>query len=84
VFYACFYDHARLTRLAKLLYLGLSRIISGEFFNHFWIQVAVSEVKRPLHGRFGSETAKSLTAMCLTDISCHFLVSVHDVLKTGY
>jgi hypothetical protein len=25
--------------------------------------MAVSEVKRPLHGRFGSETAKNLTAI---------------------
>ena len=38
------------------------------FFNHFWVQVAVSEVKRPLHGRLGSETAKNLTAIYLTGI----------------
>jgi hypothetical protein len=30
--------------------------------------MAVSEVKRPLHGGFGSETAKNLTAIYLTDI----------------
>jgi hypothetical protein len=29
---------------------------------------AVSGVKRPLHGGFGSETAKILTATCLTNI----------------
>jgi hypothetical protein len=30
--------------------------------------MAASEVKRPLHGRFGSETAKNLMAIYLTDI----------------
>jgi hypothetical protein len=29
--------------------------------------MAVSEVKWPLHGRFGSETAQNLTAIYLTD-----------------
>ena len=28
--------------------------------NHFWIQVAVLEVKRPLRNRFGSETVTNL------------------------
>jgi hypothetical protein len=31
--------------------------------------VAVSELKRPLHGGFESETDKKLTATCLTDVS---------------
>jgi hypothetical protein len=39
-----------------------------DFKNHFWIQMAVSEAKRPLHGGFGSETAKKLTAIYLTGI----------------
>ena len=39
-----------------------------DVLNHFWIQMAVSEVKRPLHGRFGSET-ENLTAIYLTGIS---------------
>jgi hypothetical protein len=30
--------------------------------------VSVSEVKRPVHGGFGSETEKTLTALYLTDI----------------
>jgi hypothetical protein len=30
------------------------------FLNHFWIQVAVSEVKRPLRNRFRSETVTNL------------------------
>jgi hypothetical protein len=32
--------------------------VPTDFLNHFWIQVTVSEVKQPLHGRFGSETEK--------------------------
>jgi hypothetical protein len=38
--------------------------------------MTVSEVKRPLHGRFGSETAKILTAIFLTDIPQRTQVSV--------
>jgi hypothetical protein len=30
------------------------------FFKYFWIQVAVSEVKRPLRNRFGTETVTNL------------------------
>jgi hypothetical protein len=40
--------------------------VPTDFLNHFWIQVTVlllnPEVKWPLHGRFGSETDKNLTA----------------------
>jgi hypothetical protein len=50
VFYTCFYNHAHRLRLEKLLYLELSRSSNG-FFKCFWIQVAVSEVKRPLRNR---------------------------------
>ena len=28
--------------------------VPADILNHFWVQVAVSEVKRPLHNRFGS------------------------------
>jgi hypothetical protein len=50
--------------------------VPTDFLNRFWIQVAVSEVKRPLHGGFGSEMAKNLTAMYLTDIPQRTKVSV--------
>jgi hypothetical protein len=63
VFYTYFYNHAHRLRLEKLLYLELSRSPNG-FFKYFWIQVAVSEVKRPLRNRFGSETVKNITAIC--------------------
>jgi hypothetical protein len=33
-----------------------------DILKHFWIQVAVSEVKRPLRNRFGSETVKKSVA----------------------
>jgi hypothetical protein len=60
IFYTCFYNHARRLRLEKLLYLelptGWARRSPNGFLNYFWIQVAVSEVKRPLRNRFGSET----------------------------
>jgi hypothetical protein len=67
LFYTYFYNHAHRLRLEKLLYIELSRSPNG-FLNHFWIQVAVSEVKRPLHGGFGSKTAKNQTAMYVTGI----------------
>ena len=50
--------------------------VPTDILNNFWIQVAVSEVKRPLHGRFGSETDKNLTAIYLTDIPQRTQVSV--------
>jgi hypothetical protein len=34
--------------------------VPGNILNRFWIQVAVSEVKRPLRGRFGSEAVIKL------------------------
>ena len=34
-------------------------IMQYKILNHFWIQVAVSEVKRPLRNCFGSETVTS-------------------------
>ena len=39
-------------------------------------RTAVLGVKRPLHGRFGSETDKNLTAIYLTDIPQRTQVSV--------
>jgi hypothetical protein len=39
--------------------MELSRSSNGHF-NHFWIQVAVSEVKRQLGNRFESETVTNL------------------------
>ena len=68
VFYAYSYNHAHRIRLEKLLYLEIYRSPNG-LFKHCRIQVAVSllkppkEVKRPLHGGCGSETAKNLTAI---------------------
>jgi hypothetical protein len=62
-FCTCFYDHARRLRLEKLLCLELSRSPSGIF--------------KPLpNGCFGSETAKNLTAIYLTDIPQRTQVSV--------
>ena len=34
--------------------------VPTEILSHFRIQMAVSEVKRPLHGGFGSETVKKI------------------------
>jgi hypothetical protein len=34
--------------------------VPADILNHFWIQMAVSELKRPLCNRFGSETATNL------------------------
>jgi hypothetical protein len=61
VFYKYFYNHAHRLRLEKLLlYIQSFLGVPTDFLNHFWIQVAVSEVKRPLRNRFGIETAKNL------------------------
>jgi hypothetical protein len=38
-------------RLEKLLYIELSIEVPTDILNHFWIQVLVSEVKRPLRNR---------------------------------
>jgi hypothetical protein len=46
----------------------LEVLTANGFFLIFWIQVAVSLLKRPLHGRFGSETATSLQRLCATAI----------------
>jgi hypothetical protein len=61
VFYTYFYNHARRLRIEKLLYLGLSRS-SNNYFKPLLDPggTAVSEVKRPLRNRFGSETVKNL------------------------
>ena len=53
-FYAYSYNHAHRLALEKL-YMELSRSPT-DFFNHFWIQVAVSLLQPP-HGGFRSETA---------------------------
>jgi hypothetical protein len=60
-----YFMHASITtpvasRLKKLFYPGLSRSPNGHFINNFWIQVAVTEVKRPLRNCFGSETVTNL------------------------
>jgi hypothetical protein len=56
--------------LKKLLCLELSRSSNGYFKNHFWIHVAVSEVKRP----------KIITVLCNghspTDESTHWSVTL--------
>ena len=59
VFYTSFYNHAHRLRLEKLLYKSFLEVPT-DMLNHFWIQVAVSEVKRPLRNRFGSETVTDL------------------------
>jgi hypothetical protein len=46
VFYTYFYNHARRLRLEKLLYLELSKSPNLKC-RCFWIQVAVSEGRRP-------------------------------------
>jgi hypothetical protein len=53
VFYTYFYNHAHRLRLEKLLYLGSFLEAPTGFlkYRYFWIQVAVSEVKRPLRNR---------------------------------
>jgi hypothetical protein len=90
VFYTYFYNHARRLRLGKPLYLELSRSCSGFFkplldpgggFNSETAErrTAFLEVKRPLHGRFGSETAKTLTAIYSTEIPQRTKVSVRVV-----
>jgi hypothetical protein len=52
----------------------------NEFFNHFWIQVAVSEEKQPLRNRFGSETGgykyPSVCGGYVTEISARSGVAV--------
>jgi hypothetical protein len=58
-YFTHFYNHAHRLRLEKILYLELSRSSNG-YLNHFWIQVAVSILKRPLRTRFGSETVTNL------------------------
>ena len=69
VFYRYLYNHAHRPRLEKLLYIELFRSseVPAGILNHFWIQVVVSELKRPLRNRFGSETVKNSqlkTAIC--------------------
>jgi hypothetical protein len=49
LFYKYFYNHASRLPLEKLLPLELSIECPTDFFNHFWIQVAVSLLKPP-HG----------------------------------
>jgi hypothetical protein len=50
VFYTCFYNYASRPRLELFFHPELSRSSAG-ILNHFWIQVAVSELKRPLRIR---------------------------------
>jgi hypothetical protein len=77
------YNHARRFRLEKLLCLESLLEAPTDFLRHFWIQVqvVVSEVKRPLHGGFGSGTDKNLTDIHLTDTpngrKCPFGCNVH-------
>ena len=52
---------APLVPLKSLVLIGPSRSPNGHYIlNHFWIQVAVSELKRPSRSCFGSETATHL------------------------
>jgi hypothetical protein len=63
LFYTYFYNHAHRLRLEKLLYLEPSKSPIG-FFKP--LLDPDGELKRPLHGRFGSEMDKNVTAICLT------------------
>ena len=51
VLWACGFSAPGLQSIVIFLIMAPTCIL-----NHFWIQVAVSEVKRPLRNRFGSET----------------------------
>jgi hypothetical protein len=42
--------------------------VPTDVLNHFWIQVAVSEVKGPLRNRFGSEAVTHLQRLHVTAI----------------
>jgi hypothetical protein len=51
VFRECSYNHAHRPRREKILHIGLSMAILEAptgILNHFWIQMAVSEVKPPM------------------------------------
>jgi hypothetical protein len=77
VFCTYFYNHARRLRLEKLLYTELSMIkVPADILNYFWIQVAVSEVKRPLRNRFKSKTVTNLKRLYITAIPQRKQVSV--------
>jgi hypothetical protein len=91
VFYTYFYNHAHRLRLEKLLCLGLSRSPNGVFLStsgsrwrfQFWNRyTAVSEVKRPLRNRFGSETVINLPRLYVTAIS--ITTPVVSALKNYY
>ena len=71
LFYTYFLNHVHRLRLEKQLYLEPSRSSNGIFK-----PLLDPEEKRPLHGRFGSETDKHLTATYLTDIPQRTQVSV--------
>ena len=87
--YTYVYNNARRLRLEKLLYLELFLEVPTDVLNHFWVQVAVSEAKRPLCSinRFGSEAVINfyrLYAMCNghspTDVSFRSGVTVMSVI----
>jgi hypothetical protein len=59
VFCIYFYNRACRLRLEKILYLERPRSPNG-FFNHVWIQVAVSEAKRSLTKPFRKLNVKRL------------------------
>ena len=78
-FYARPYNHTRRLRLKKLLYLVLSRSprIGSRWRFHFRNRhTAVSEVKRPLRNRFGSEAVTNLQRLYVTAIPQRTQVSV--------
>jgi hypothetical protein len=65
IFHTYFYNHAHRLHLKRLLSI---LEVPTDFFNHFWIQVAVL-LPKPPNGSFRIETAKNLTAIYLTDIT---------------
>ena len=78
-FYTRSYNHTHRLRLKKVLYLVLSRSpgIGSRWRFHFRNRhTAVSEVKRPLRNRFGSETVTNLQQLCATAIPQRTQVSV--------
>ena len=62
VFCTYFYNHARRLRLDKLLCLELEA--PTDFLNHFWMQVAVSELKRRYVTVLEVKLSKNITAIC--------------------
>jgi hypothetical protein len=64
LFYTYFYNHTHRLRLDKQSFLE----VPAGILNHFWIQVAVSEAKRPLRNCFRIEAVTNLELLYATAI----------------